>query len=552
MLTGHYTNHGCRTLAAWLATAALCWASATFAAATPSFTAATSGTAYNLTIGASLNVGDADAGRNGNIYLVATLNGGWYAHDGTSWLPWLGGPVPVYASGPLTSRSIEIARNLDSSSLVGTQVFLGYGRDEADMLANGKYGLVHAFAEPVPVVRSSLQRLAAPSVADADKTALTTGNTAFALALYRQLASDAANSGGNIFFSPLSVSEALAMTYTGARGATASEMAAALHFTLPQERLHPAFGWLDLELASRGQGAQGKDGQPFRLSVSNSLWGDAQSRFEAPFLDTLAQYYGAGMNVVDFRTAAEPSRMLINDWVAKKTEQRIKDLLPPGSLSTYTRMVLVNAVYFNAAWQSKFLKPATASTPFTKLDAATVQVDMMKQDLVLRYAAGSDYQVAELPYDGGELAMLVILPAAGQFDRFEQAFGAATLDTILAALGSQYVRLSLPKFKVSGGFSLKAAMQALGMQTAFTEHADFSGISGSEALLIQDIFHKGYADIDENGTEAAAATGVVTGVTSVPEAPTISFKADRPFLLFILDKKTNTIVFAGRVLDPKP
>ncbi|MFA6313758.1 MAG: serpin family protein [Sterolibacterium sp.] len=543
---------GCGRLLAWLAVISLYWTSAVFAAAAPSFTAATSGTAYNLTISASLNVGDADAGRNGNIYLVATLNGSWYAHDGTSWLPWLGGPVPVYASGPLTSRSIEIARNLDSSSLVGTQVFLGYGLDEADMLVNGKYGLVHAFAEPVPVVRSSLQRIAAPSVADADKAALASGNSAFALDLYRQLAGDAANSGGNIFFSPLSISVALAMTYAGANGTTAREMAGALHFTLPQERLHPAFGWLDLELASRGQGAQGKDGQPFRLSVSNSLWGDAQSRFEAPFLNTLAQYYGAGMNVVDFRTAAESSRTLINDWVAKQTEQRIKDLLPSGSLSPYTRMVLVNAVYFNAAWQSKFLKQATASAAFTRLDASTVQVDMMNQDLVVRYSAGADYQAAELLYDGGELAMLVVLPAAGQFDRFEQAFGAATLDTILATLGNQYVRLGLPKFKVAGGFSLKAAMQALGMQSAFTDHADFSGISSSEALLIQDIFHKGYADVDENGTEAAAATGVVAGVTSVPEAPAISFKADRPFLLFILDKKTNTIVFAGRVADPNP
>ncbi|MCX7176298.1 MAG: serpin family protein [Proteobacteria bacterium] len=517
----------------------------------PSFTATTSGTSGSLTITANLNVGDADAGQHGNVYLLANFNGGWYAHNGSFWVAWLGGSIPVYSTGSLTSRSIEVARNLDSLSLVGTQVILGYGLNEADMLANGKYGLIYVFPDPVTVLRSSLQRVAAPNVSDTDKTTLASGNTAFALDLYRKLVSDPAQSAGNIFFSPLSVSVALAMTYAGAHGATASEMAGALHFSLPQERLHPAFGWLDLQLMSRGQGAQGKDGQPFRLSVSNSLWGDARSRFEAPFLDTLTQYYGAGMNLVDFRTAPEPSRTLINDWVARKTEQRIKDLLPQGSLTPDTRLVLVNAVYFNAAWQSKFQKYATASAPFNRLDAATVPVDMMNQDLVLPYAAGADYQAAELPYDGGELGMLVILPAAGRYTQFEQAFDVTTFNSVLAALGNQYVRLGLPKFKVDGSFSVKAAMQSLGMQTAFTDRADFTGISTSEALLIQDIVHKSFADVDENGTEAAAATGVIMGTTSVPQAPTISFRADRPFLLFVLDKKTNTIVFSGRVVDPK-
>ena len=534
----------------WLMVISLCWGSAVFAAPTPSFTAAASGTTSSLTITAALNVGDADAGQSGNIYLVATAAGAWYAHDGTLWVPWVGGPIPVYSAGALTNRSIEVARDLDSSPLVGTQVFLGYGLTEADMLANGKYGLVYVFLDPVRVARSGLQRVTAPNVTDADKTALASGNTGFALDLYRQLVNNPAQGGGNIFFSPLSVSVALAMTYAGALGATASEMAAALHFILPQEQLHPAFGWLDLELMSRGQGAQGKDGQPFRLRVSNSLWGDAQSGFGAPFLDTLAQYYGAGMNLVDFRAAPEPSRTRINDWVAEQTEQRIKNLIPQGSVTPYTRLVLVNAIYFNAAWQSKFLKQATISAPFTRLDASTTPVDLMNQDAWLRYAAGPDYQAVELPYDGGELAMLVILPATGSFTQFEQAFDAAKLNSILAGLEIHHVRLGLPKFRVEGSFGLKAAMQALGMQTAFTDRADFSGISTSEALLIQDVFHKSFAEIDENGTEAAAATAVVVGTTSVPPTPTV-FRADRPFLLFIRDLKTGAIVFSGRVADPK-
>jgi len=527
-----------------------CWGATAVAGQNPAFRATTIGTASNLTITASLDVGDADTGKDGNVYLVANLKGAWFAHDGASWVSWAKGAIPVHSAGSLASRSIEVARDLDTSAFVGTQVYLGYGLNESDMLANGKFGLVYAFLEPVTVARSTLQRITAPSVPDNDKAALVAGNTAFALDLYRTLLSNPAQSAGNIFFSPLSVSVALGMTYAGARTATASEMAAALRFALPQEGLHPAFGWLDLELMSRGQGAQGKDGQPFRLSVSNSLWGDARSSFEAPFLDTLAQHYGAGMNLVDFRTAPEPSRTRINDWVAQKTEQRIKDLLPQGSLTNATRMVLVNAIYFNAAWQSKFLKQATASASFTRLDASAVQVDMMNQDASLRHAAGTDFQALELPYDGGELGMLIILPSAGRFLQFEQGFGTATLDAILAALGVQNVRLGLPKFRVESSFSLKAAMQALGMQTAFTDRADFAGISSSEALLIQDIFHKSYADIDESGTEAAAATGVVVGTTSIPLSP-IAFRADRPFLFFILDKKTNTIVFSGRVVDPR-
>ena len=541
---------GCAWLLASIAFISLCWGSAASAAPTPTFRATATGTVGNLTIAASMEVADADAGKNGSVYLLAKFSGGWYAHNGTSWALWRSGPVPAHSTGTLTNRSIEVARDANASSLAGMQVFLGYGLNETDMLANGKYDLVYTLAEPVTVARSSQQRVIAPNVSDADKAALASGNSAFAFDLYRRLQNDPALNGENIFFSPLSISVALAMTYAGANGPTASEMAGALRFALPSKQLHPAFGWLDLELMSRGQGALGKDGQPFRLSVSNSLWGDRLSKFETPFLDTLAQYYGAGINLVDFRAAPDPSRTRINDWVAEKTEQRIKDLIPQGSVTNATRLVLTNAIYFNAAWQSKFLKQGTVKAPFTRLDGAAITVDMMSQDARLRYTAGPDYQAVELPYDGGELGMLIILPAAGRFVLVDQAFDTAALNTVLGALGSQNLRLGVPKFRVEGGFSVKAAMQALGMQTAFTDRADFTGISGTEALLIQDIFHKSFADIDENGTEAAAATGVLVGTTSIPVTPTV-FRVDRPFLFFILDKKTGTIVFLGRLLSPK-
>lgn len=523
-------------------------AAAVVAAPTPVFTASASGTTGSLTITANLQVGDPDVGANGNIYLVANVHDAWYAHNGTAWESWQGGSIPAYFSGALADRSIEVVRNLDSSAFSGTRVFLGYGRDEADMLGNSRYGLIYQVAAPVAEARSSLPRNGSTAPADADRQALTAGNARFALDLYRQLLTDPAQSGGNLFFSPLSLSVALAMTHAGARGGTADEMADALHFTLPRERLHPAFGWLDLEMAQRGQGAQGRDGQPFRLSVANSLWGELQTRFEAPFLDTLALNYGAGINLVDFIASPDPSRVRINDWVAEKTEQRIRDLLPQGSVTSDTRMVLVNTVYFNAAWQNRFDTSASASATFTRLDGSIGTVSMMNQSVSLRYAAGSDYQAVELPYDGNELAMLVILPTAGQFLSFEQSFDTTRLTAIQAALSSRTVRLGLPKFKLDGGFSVKAAMQGLGMRIAFTDAADFSGISTSEAVKIQDILHKSFAEIDENGTEAAAATAVVmAGVTSVPSEP-IAFTADRPFLFAIVDQPTNTLVFLGRVI----
>ena len=536
----------------WFFLSWACWGSTAIAGQTPAFTAAATGANDSLSISATLSPADADIGKNGNVYLVANANGSWYARSGTSWVAWRGGPIPVVSVGSLTPQSVEVVRDFNPAAFVGTQIYLGYGRDEADMLINNKFGLIYQCTAPVAVAQSSLSRITAPTVSVAEKATLSAGNADFALQLYRQLRNDPAQGGENLFFSPLSISTALAMTSAGARSATATEMASALRFNLPQDRLHPAFGWLDLELASRGQGALGVDGKPFRLKVSNSLWGDAQARFETPFLDTLAQYYGAAMNLVDFTTSPEPSRVRINDWVAEKTEQRIRNMLPQGSVSAATRLVLVNAVYFNAAWQNKFSPSRTARAPFTRLDGSTAEVDMMNQDVYVQYAAGTDYQAVELPYQGNQLGMLLILPTAGSYAQFEQALDSTKLAAILADLGRQneFIRLGLPRFKIEGGFSVKTAMQGLGMQTAFTDRADFSGISSSDALLLQDIVHKGFAAIDENGTEAAAATGVISGPTSVPPTPTIAFKADRPFIFAIVDKQTNTVVFLGRIVLP--
>lgn len=527
----------------------LSWGTAVQAATEPGFSASVGGSEQNPILTATLRVADADVGQQGEIYLAANVVGdAWFVHNGASWQSWLGGSMPAHASGQLADRSIEVARGYDASALAGTRVYLGYGRDVAEMFSATRYGLVYTVPAVQAEARTAVARSSA-AVATADQGALIAGNRAFAFTLYQQLANDP-QQGGNLFFSPLSISLALAMTYAGARGDTATEIANAMRFTLPQERLHPAFGWLDLELANRGQGAQGTGGQPFRLSLSNSLWGEQQASFETPFLDTLAQNYGAGIKLVDFMHSPDPSRIQINDWVAERTAQRIRGLLPSGSVDEGTRLVLVNAVYFNAAWQSQFSALSTMDAAFSRLDGATATVALMSQVGYFPYAEGSDYQAIELPYSGGDLAMLVVLPGTGRFSAFEQSFDDAKLTEIQSALTSRNVRLSLPKFKVEGGFSAKAALQALGMSAAFLPGAaNFSGISTTEAWNIADIVHKGFVEVDETGTEAVAATGVVAGTTSVPPQPVL-FRADRPFLFAIVDKPTNTLVFFGRFIAP--
>ncbi|MCR4394870.1 MAG: serpin family protein, partial [Dehalococcoidales bacterium] len=253
-------------------------------------------------------------------------------------------------------------------------------------------------------LKSNLQR-ETPAVASSDLQKLVEGNSTFALNLYRLLGQKA----GNLFYSPYSISEALAMTYGGARGTTEEQMAKALVFLLTQEKLHPAFNALDQELAKRGEGAKGKDSKGFRLNVVNAIWGQKDFPFLSSYLDLLAKNYGAGLRIVDFIKAPEESRQIINQWVSEKTEEKIKDLLPKGSIDETTRLVLTNAIYFNAAWLCPFKKEATANDVFKTLEGNTVTMPFMNQQESFNYARGTDYQAIELPYDGRELSMVIIL-----------------------------------------------------------------------------------------------------------------------------------------------
>jgi len=415
-------------------------------------------------------------------------------------------------------------------------------------LAMAALAALAACAQPQAggIIQSSNQRITSPVANQADLAALVDGNNQFAFDLYGALKNDA----GNLFCSPYSISMALAMTYAGARGATEGQMAKTLHFALPQDRLHPAFNGLDSQLSELGQGAKGKDGKGFRLNIVNAIWGQKGYDFLAPFLDTLARNYGAGLRPLDFGAAPEASRVAINDWVGQKTEGRIKDLVPPGAIDSLTRLVLTNAIYFNAAWQYPFEKGATADGSFYLLDGSQIKVPMMRQTKSLRYAGGANYQAVELPYDGRELSMLVLLPASGQFSAFEKSLDAGQLKAISGDLGAGRVALTMPRYEFTSSFSLKKTLAAMGMPDAFAGSADFSGMTGSRDLSIAEVFHKAFVAVDEAGTEAAAATAVVTRATAMPGSELIEVTVDRPFIFLIRDDNTGQLLFIGRVLNP--
>lgn len=397
---------------------------------------------------------------------------------------------------------------------------------------------------PGDVAGSDQQRLtsAAPS---ADLTAAVAGNTDFALDLYRQLKGGASD---NLFVSPQSISLALSMAYAGSAGTTQSAFEQVLHQGLAETSYHRAMNDLDRQLTSRGQGAQASDGQPFRLRIANQLFAERTFGFEAPFLDTLAQEYGANVRLMDFVSQPDPARVSINQWVEQKTEDRIKDLLSEGTITRDTRAVLVNAIYFNAAWETQFEPNATRAAPFHNLSGTTSSVQMMNDSAIrAKGATVNGVEVVSLPYDGNELSMVVLMPPAGSFETFEQNLTSASLATHLAALRSEELELSLPKFELRTNKSLSESLIALGLGPAFGGGGDFSRMSTEAQLGISDVVHQSFVKVSETGTEAAAATAVIIGITSVPQTRPVVI--DRPFVFAIRDDATGAIVFLGRVVS---
>jgi serpin B len=390
-------------------------------------------------------------------------------------------------------------------------------------------------AAGVKVAASDIQRETNPEVADGDLEALAAAQNRFALDLYRVLK----ESDENLFYSPYSIAVALSMAYAGARGETADQMAEVLHLgDLTQEGLHPAMNALQ-------QGLTGQEG--ITLTVANSLWAQEGYPFQEPFLDTLARHYGAGVRLVDYvePAAREEAREAVNRWAEEETNGRIEELITENMLNEMTRFILANAIYFNAKWDEPFLN-GTSEAPFYLLDGTEVTVPMMSRRAGTPYVAGDGYQAVELPYKGGGTRMVVVLPGDGEFGDFEDELDQALIDEILAGFTTEDVKLYLPRFSYDAELDLVETLKTLGMVEAFNPSADFSGMDGAGELLISAVAHKAFVAVDEEGTEAAAATGVVGEVTSMP----VMVRADRPFVFFIYDADLGTVLFMGRVLNP--
>ncbi len=402
--------------------------------------------------------------------------------------------------------------------------------------------------EDFDILQSDKPRDTDPDVSQGDIDELADGNRAFAFDLYSELIQIADPAESNVFYSPFSISIALAMSYGGARNQTEQEMQDTMHFTLGQDRLHPAFNKVDLELMSRAIPPNEDADDGFELNLINSFWGQTGFPFKGEYLDLLAINYGRGLHLVDFIEAPEESREIINEWVAEQTENRIQDLLLEGDINFNVRLVLVNAIYFKAAWDLPFKDQDTADGVFTLLSGGTVTVPMMHQGEHFSYGEGDGYQAVSLPYDGELLDMVIIVPDAGEFETFEMGLTGDEVKTIMDGMASAHatrVTLTVPRFGFESRFSLKDILQAMGMVDAFND-ADFSGIS-DKFLRIRDVIHKANVTVNEAGTEAAAATAVIMGNGDADYA---TVTLDRPFIFLVRDIPTGAILFVGRVLNP--
>lgn len=382
------------------------------------------------------------------------------------------------------------------------------------------------------------------------------GNNKFALELYAKLREQE----GNLFFSPYSISTALAMTYAGAWGETEAQMAEVLHFPafvtgdkkapsllVPgRKAFRSAFGAIIKDLNTRGE----KGG--YELSVANALWCQKGYGFLKEFLELIKTNYGGGFNEVDFVTAAESVRQTINAWVEKETKDKIKELIKPGILNKFTRLVLTNAIYFKGNWARQFKEENTRDAPFTLISGEKIDIPMMNQTAEFNYIEAEDFQVLELPYVNDELSMIILLPK--EFDglvSIEKTLTPENFSDWLAKLRKCKVIVSAPKFRMTWEFELAKVLKSMGMADAFSGTADFSGMNGKRDLFISAVIHKAYVDVNEEGTEAAAATAVVMRLTSAKPEEIPVFRADHPFLFLIRDNCSGSILFIGRVMNPK-
>ena len=366
--------------------------------------------------------------------------------------------------------------------------------------------------------------------------------------LYHHLSTRSDGSNINLVFSPASIAVALSMTLAGAKAMTATQMDTVLHVADPAA-LPPSMNALTTGLGERTKSIKGPDGKivDVTLAIANSLWAQKDMSFDAAFLDLLASQYDAGLQLVDYKKDPEAARVLINAWVDDMTKHRIKDLIPKGALTAQSRLTLVNAVYMKAPWSTPFSKPSTAPASFTTTAGATVTVPTMHVDSHFNYSKGSGWKAVELPYVGGDLSMLIVVPDSGGGASLDDA--AAALPTLTSGSTSQQIKLSLPKFDIETATGLADVLSTMGMPTAFSDAADFTGMTTSEHLSIGAVIHQANITVDEDGTEAAAATAVLMTAGAIPAEP-IDLTVDRPFVFAIRDNPTGAILFMGHIGDP--
>ncbi|MDM8524672.1 serpin family protein [Desulfococcaceae bacterium HSG8] len=396
-------------------------------------------------------------------------------------------------------------------------------------------------------MQSDSGRNDSPDAEQGELEELFSGNTDFAVEVYQAIS----RNNENIIWSPHAVSLSLAMIYAGARNGTEQQMADTLHFTLPQDRLHPAFNALSQQLAGRNVTVNSSEEKEFGTNIANAIWGQTDYPFLSSFLDTLAENYGAGLRLLNFSDEPEDSRAVINKWICDKTGGKVKDLIPREAITNNTNLVLTNAIWFREEWLRPFPGDDTENSPFYLLNGTRVTTPMMSQTSYFNYMQGSGYQAAELRYKHDNLSMILLIPDPGEFVRFENNLSSSILEEISENFQSKYIHLRIPKFAYeSGTVCLRDILSNRGMPAAFSRWtADFSGIDGTRNICIGDVLHKAIISVNESGTEAANGTAVLTPPISGSESP-LEVTVNQPFIYFIRDIGTRTILFMGRMLCP--
>ncbi|MDD4300483.1 MAG: serpin family protein [Methanomicrobium sp.] len=398
-------------------------------------------------------------------------------------------------------------------------------------------------AAPTPVQTSVV-----PVTTEESAYAVADATNNFAFSLYKTL-NDENSVDTNLFYSPFSISSAFALVYEGAKGQTADEINSVFFFPESIETLRNGF----MEI---NKGINAGDSE-YNLSVANALWAEKTYPFLDSYINAANDYYSAKTVNLDFINSPEKSRFIINEWAEEKTGEKIANLIPEGMINPLTRLVITNAVYFKGEWVKQFDINETKEALFTTASGKSVKTELMQRtdkNAVFGYAETDSIQVLKMNYDsegGKKLSMVVLLPKENSLSKADEYLTAEKFSSLVNSLESEQVEVFIPKFKLETEYLLSEILYKMGMPLAFSDNADLSGMDGTQNLFISDVVHKAYVDVNEQGTEAAAATAVLVQLKSMTKEPVAVFYADHPFIFVILDDETGNIIFMGRICNPE-